>query len=255
MDETNTDWVAELVTIMERLRAPDGCPWDAKQTHKTLLPYLIEEAYEFIDAVEDGNDAEMSDELGDLLLQIVFHCQLAKEDDRFDLQGAALRCCEKMIRRHPHVFGDSDVNDAEGVLQQWEEIKKAERGESCDRKSLLDGIPRQLPAIARSEKLQRRAAKVGYDWPDVQGVFTKLEEEICELRNTKDNPADELGDILFTAVNLCRHYGVDADEALRGANSKFERRFRHAEASAGCELRSLDAEALDTLWNQAKEDG
>jgi MazG family protein len=243
-----------LVTIMERLRAPDGCPWDAEQTHESLLPYLIEEAHEFIDAVEDGDDAEMSDELGDLLLQIVFHCQLAKEDDRFDLQDAARRCCEKMIRRHPHVFGDSDVSDADAVLKQWEAIKKAEK-KGDERKSRLDGVPRGLPALARAEKLQRRAAKDGFDWPDVEGVFAKLDEEVCELRNTADGVADELGDILFTAVNLCRHHGVDADAALRGANRKFERRFRHAEAAAGCELRSLDAAALDTLWNQAKEDG
>jgi tetrapyrrole methylase family protein/MazG family protein len=252
MAETDTDFVAELVSIMERLRAPDGCPWDAEQTHQTLLPYLIEEAHEFIDAVEEGDDAEMSDELGDLLLQIVFHCQLGKEDGRFDLQDAARRCCEKMIRRHPHVFGDSDVSDADAVLVQWEAIKKAEKNGAAP-KSRLDGIPRGLPAIARAEKLQRRAAKDGYDWPDVDGVFAKLDEEVCELRNSA-SPADELGDILFTAVNLCRHYGVDADAALRGANRKFEQRFRRAESAAGCELCNLDAEALDTLWKQAKED-
>jgi MazG family protein len=255
-----TDWVAELVRIMARLRGEGGCPWDLEQTHATLTQYLIEEAYEFIETVDDGDDRAMCDELGDLLLQIVFHCQIAKETSRFDLQDAARMCCEKLVHRHPHVFGDESAADAEAVLARWEDLKRREAGYEM-RTSALDGIPSGLPALRRADKLQRKAAKVGFDWPDAAGVSAKLREEADELDSAlaADDAAavaEELGDLLFTVVNLCRTHGHTAEDLLRGANRKFSDRFRAMEAqltAGGRELADHSAAELDSGWESAKQ--
>ena len=254
-----TDWVAELVRIMARLRAPGGCPWDREQSHRTLQKYLVEEACELLDAIEDANDAQMADELGDLLLQVVFHCQIAAEDRRFDLQAVARLLCEKLVRRHPHVFGEAVVHDAAGVVRQWEEIKRGEPA-AQQRPSALDGLPRHLPALATAEKLQKRAAKLGFDWPDRQGVVDKLHEEVRELtealaHGNDEHTADELGDLLFSVVNLCRSLGVDPEDCLRRANRKFRRRFAHVEqcvAASGRGFKDFRLDELDAFWDQAK---
>lgn len=254
------DWVAELVQIMACLRAADGCPWDLEQDHTTLKRYLIEEAYELVDAIDDGDDEHLADELGDVLLQIVFHCQIARETDRFDLQTVARTICQKLIRRHPHVFGDTTVDDADGVVRQWEEIKAAE-GSGKKRASRLDGVPRHLPALLQAEKMQKKAAKVGFDWPDVAPVIDKLEEEVAELKEAiaGRNPeaiAAEAGDLLFTIVNLSRFCDFNGEEALRQTIARFRDRFTFIEAAAAQqdrELEDMTLAELDALWDQAKE--
>jgi len=173
------DWLAELVAIMARLRAPGGCPWDREQTHRSLQEYLTEESAELFEAIDEGDDAGMVEELGDILLQVVFHCQIAAEDGRFNIQDSARTVCEKLVRRHPHVFGQSNVADADGVVKQWEEIKKEEKRDR--RPSVLSGVPRHLPALHRAQKTQRKAAKVGFDWPDIDGVIGKIDEELAEV--------------------------------------------------------------------------
>jgi tetrapyrrole methylase family protein/MazG family protein len=248
-------WVDELVEIMARLRDENGCPWDLEQTHETLIRYLIEESFEFIDAVEQGDTHAMMDELGDLLLQIVFHCQLAREDNRFDLQDVARCICEKMVRRHPHVFGDGSLQSADEVLAQWDVIKQGEgRAQLTSR---LDKVPRSMPALPRAEQLQKQAAKFGFDWPDAEGALAKLVEEAGEVRDAGDEAARtaELGDLLFSVVNVCRLYGVDPETALRATNNKFVRRFKHVEEAAeaaGGEMNDCTLEQLDEWWDEAK---
>ena len=259
MSDDHSDWVVELCKVMAQLRNPQGgCPWDLEQTHETLLEYLVEETHEFMDAVLSGNDAEMADELGDVLLQVVFHCQLAQETDRFDLQQVARTITEKLIRRHPHVFGDVDAKDAEVVLANWEKIKNEERG--FVRSSSLDGVPATLPPIQRAVKLQKRAAKVGFDWPDSAGVFAKLREEIAEIEEAvaEDDAAgarEEVGDLMFTLINLSRKLKVDPTVALADANRKFESRFRSMETMAAeqeTSLTEITDDARETLWGRAK---
>jgi len=252
------DWLQELVDIMARLRAPDGCPWDREQTHASLKEYLVEESAELFDAIDDGDDANMVEELGDILLQVAFHCQIADEEGRFDMQEAAQIVSEKLIRRHPHVFGDSDVSDADGVLKQWEAIKKEEKGES--RKSVLSGVPRHLPALHRAQKTQRKAAKVGFDWPDITGVVDKIEEELGEVKEAlaagdDDHAAEEIGDILLAVVNLSRFQKRHAEELLHGTVKKFEARFNRLEellAEQGKHPEVCTLEEMDALWDQAK---
>jgi len=256
------DWVLELVRIMARLRAPDGCPWDREQDHQTLEKYLIEEAYELIDAIEDKDDVQMRDELGDVLLQVVFHAQIAQETGRFDLQQVAQGICEKLIRRHPHVFGTTEAADSAAVLTQWDAIKKQERA-GQQRKSALDGIPRSMPALTQAEKIQKKAAKLGFDWPNVEGVIDKLEEELEELKEALREADDakiheEIGDMLFSLVNLTRYRHESAEEILRLTVKKFYRRFRYIEEAVEHSGRPFEAYTLtelDGLWDAAKAQG
>lgn len=248
-----------LLDIMARLRDPqDGCPWDLKQTFETIVPYTIEEAYEVADAIERKDVADLKDELGDLLLQVVFYAQIAKESGQFDFDDVIAAISDKMIRRHPHVFADERIDDAEEQRQAWEAHKLQER-HSKDRQGLLDGIALALPALIRAQKLQGRAARVGFDWPDVNGVKDKIEEELVEIDQAvalNDQPeklVEEVGDLLFTCVNLARHYKVDAETALRAANKKFERRFSQMEKISGeRDLSACTSDELEQLWRQAK---
>lgn len=253
------DSVAELVAIIARLRAPGGCPWDHEQTHESLKPCLVEEVGEFLDALDDGDDAAMAEELGDVLLQIVFHCQIAAETGRFTLQDAARVCCEKMIRRHPHVFGETQIADAAGVLDQWDRIKRDEK-KTVAPESVLSGVPRHLPALQRAQKMQKKAAKVGFDWPSIDGVLAKIEEELAEVRGAlaggdDAKVAEEIGDLMFSVVNLSRFREHQAEELLHGTVRKFERRFRHIETALRADGRKPEdctLAELDALWNQAK---
>ncbi|MBB5207229.1 nucleoside triphosphate pyrophosphohydrolase [Chiayiivirga flava] len=260
--------IDELLAIMARLRDPvGGCPWDLEQEFSTIAPYTIEEAYEVADAIERGDLAALQDELGDLLLQVVFHAQLAQEQGAFGFDDVVASINAKMIRRHPHVFGTvAKAGSAEAQLADWERIKQSERAADPDT-SALAGIGRGLPEWQRALKLQKRAARVGFDWPDVDPVFAKLHEELDEVRAelalrgsdafSQDRLEDEIGDVLFVCVNLARHAKVDVGAALRRANAKFERRFRRMEAlaaEAGGALATLDLAAQDALWEAAKRE-
>jgi nucleoside triphosphate diphosphatase len=252
--------IQQLQAIMTRLRDPEsGCPWDVKQNFDSIAPYTIEEAYEVADAIDRKNFDDLREELGDLLLQVVFHSEMAREQGRFDFDDVVRGICEKMIRRHPHVFGDADVRDAEQQTRLWEAQKRSEKNDADT--SALAGIARGIPEWQRALKLQKRAATVGFDWPNVGSVFDKLHEELDEVRaelaagSDHERLTDEIGDVLFVCVNLARHARVDVSQALRSANAKFERRFRHMEASAatrGGALSDLDLQAQDTLWDAAK---
>jgi ATP diphosphatase len=258
--------IAELLAIMAKLRDPNGgCPWDLQQDFSTIAPYTIEEAYEVADAIDRGDLPALKDELGDLLLQVVFHAQMAQEQGAFAFPDVVAAICDKMMRRHPHVFGDVDVADAETQTRHWEDIKKAERQAAGEQDtSALAGISRGLPEWQRAVKLQARAAKVGFDWPGPEPVIAKLHEEIEEVRAefalgdvtaNHERLEDEIGDLLFVAANLARHAKVDAGAAMRRANLKFERRFRAMEALAksdGVELSTLSLEQQDAYWDRVK---
>ncbi|MEM7515746.1 MAG: nucleoside triphosphate pyrophosphohydrolase [Planctomycetota bacterium] len=255
-DEAALMSFGRLLCIMRRLRDPeDGCPWDLQQTFSSITPYTIEEAYEVADAVDRGKLDELPGELGDLLLQVVFLSQIGVEEDRFDIETVIVAICEKMERRHPHIFGDVRADDAITVKANWDAIKEEEKrsaGEAGE--SLRDDVPRGMPALVRAQKLQRRAAKIGFDWPDADGALRKLDEEVAELSSVSagdcDALEDELGDVLFSAVNVARKLGLDADAALRRANAKFERRFRTVEASTDVTSATLDE--MEVLWRRAK---
>ncbi len=249
--------------ISHRLRLPDGCPWDREQTHASLRNHLLEEAYEVYDALEGGATPALAEELGDLLLQVILHAQLAAEAGVFDLTDVQAALAEKIVRRHPHVFGDAEARTASDVNRQWERVKAAERadaGETAETKGALDGISGSLPALAASREMQERAANIGYDWPSLDGVLDKVVEEVGELREAEaaDDAAgwvEEFGDLLFVLVNVARKRGVDAEAAMRAANAKFRRRFgsvEQAAATQGVALRDLDFAALDALWDAAK---
>lgn len=249
--------------ISNRLRAPDGCPWDREQTHESLRSHLLEEAYEVYDALEHGATPELAGELGDLLLQVVLHAQLAAEAGVFDMTDVWAAIATKIVRRHPHVFGESEARTAADVNRQWETIKATERAAAADEtgaeapKSALDGISRSLPALAASQEMQERAAHIGYDWPSIDGVLDKVHEEVLELVEAPDAAAraEELGDLLFVLVNVGRKTGIEVEGALRAANEKFRRRFRHVELAAaarGVALRDQSFEELDALWDAAK---
>ena len=262
--------IASLLAIMAKLRNPDGgCPWDLAQDFSTIAPYTIEEAYEVADAIDRGDLGDLKDELGDLLLQVVFHAQMAQEQDAFDFGDVVVAICDKMTRRHPHVFGDEERrSNADSQLQHWEALKRAEREAKGDADaSALAGISRGLPEWQRAVKLQHKAAKVGFDWPGPAPVLEKLHEEIEEVRaefaavaaapgdaDAHDRLEDELGDILFVCANLARHAKVDVGSALRRANLKFERRFRAMEALAAADggLAGQSLEAQDRYWDRAK---
>ena len=253
----NLNAVARLKEIVARLRAPDGCPWDREQTHSSLRASLVEECHEVIDAIERADDSNLREELGDLLLQVVMHAQLAGERGAFTLEEIAVTVSEKMVRRHPHVFGDKSAADSEAVLKQWEKIKREEKGGNA---GVLDGVASSLPALLRGQTLQKKAARVGFDWPDVGPVYEKLAEEIGEIREAVDSGdaaavEAEVGDLLFSAVNLARKLGVDAETALAGANKRFSARFRHIEQtlrSQGRDVEGTSLEELDRIWEQAK---
>jgi MazG family protein len=255
--------------ISARLRRPDGCPWDREQTHASLRKHLLEEAYEVYDALEAGATPELAGELGDLWLQIVLHAQLAAEAGVFDLTDVQAAIATKIVRRHPHVFGDTVARTASDVNRQWERIKADERataaaeaepgeiGARTPPKSALDGISLSLPALAAGQEMQERAANLGYDWPSIDGVLDKVAEEAGELRRAADDAewSEEFGDLLFVLVNLARRRGVEAEAAVRAANAKFRRRFASVErraAAQGVALRDLEFEALDALWDAAK---
>ena len=249
----------DLVKIMEKLRSPEGCPWDRKQTHESLLPYLLEETYEVIDAVKKGSDEELKEELGDLLLQVIFHSQIAKERGAFDIEDVVDSISKKLIHRHPHVFGErEDIKTAEDVNREWEKLKEKE---GKKKESLLDGIPESMPALERAYKLQKRAAKVGFDWKGFEGIKEKLIEEISEIeeeikKGDRRKIEEEVGDLLFMAVNLARFLGVHPEVALRRANEKFEKRFRYMEKRAkemGRDLSEMSLEEMEELWQEAKE--
>ena len=253
--------IADLLALMARLRAPQGgCPWDREQTFATIAPYTVEEAYEVADAIEQGDMAALRDELGDLLFQVVFHARMAEEEGAFDFGGVVEAITDKLIRRHPHVFGDLRGLSPDDVKKLWETIKADERkarGNSGALESALDAVPLALPALTRAEKIQKRVARIGFDWPDVEGAMQKLHEEIAEVRTAASDKAreEEIGDLLFAAVNVARKYGHDPETALRAATIKFERRFRAVEQACRERNRKPDQftlEELETFWQQAK---
>lgn len=245
--------IDRLVAIMARLRDPErGCEWDVAQTFRTIAPYTIEEAYEVADAIDREDLPELKDELGDLLLQVVFHSRIAEEQDAFRLQDVIDAICDKMERRHPHIFGDA-VN---GGHHLWEEVKAAERG-AKGATSALDGVAVGLPALLRAEKLQKRAARAGFDWPGLEGPRAKIDEELAEVETAgPETREEEIGDLLFAVVNWVRKQGVDPEAALRAGNAKFERRFKAMETIAGVDhFATLDLEAQEALWQQVKAAG
>ena len=252
--------------LSARLREPDGCPWDREQTHASLRNHLLEEAYEVYDALDAGATPELAGELGDLLLQVVLHAQLAAEAGVFDMTDVWAAIASKIVRRHPHVFGDAEARTASDVNRQWERIKAGERAEAAEGAtdggekaptSALDGISRSLPALAASQEMQERAANLGYDWPSIDGVLDKVREEVGELVEAENDEhrAEELGDLLFVLVNVGRKTGIEVEGALRAANEKFRRRFRYVERAAAADdvaLRDLSFDQLDALWDAAK---
>jgi ATP diphosphatase len=268
VETTPQNPIAELLVIMRRLRDPaGGCPWDLEQDFATIAPYTIEEAYEVAAAIEHGDFDALKDELGDLLLQVVFHAQMAEEQGLFAFNDVAKSICSKMIRRHPHVFSQGDARNAADVARNWEDIKQQERAAkqgAAEAKppGALDDVPEALPALMRAEKLQKRAARTGFDWPNVQGVTDKIAEEareLAEAKTSKDPEAisEEFGDLLFAVVNLGRHLGVDPETALRATNAKFVRRFRAIETGLAAQGKALSQATLDEMeafWQQAKMD-
>jgi tetrapyrrole methylase family protein/MazG family protein len=269
---TAGEWFERLVALQARLRAPNGCPWDREQTHATLRTYLIEEAYEVLDAMKSGDDVKFANEMGDLLLQVVFHSQIATEEGRFTVADVIREVHEKMVRRHPHVFGEKRAKDAAEVLRNWEQIKAEERAGAQERqeagevekkeqrKSLLDGVPRGLPATMEGLQLTRKASRAGFDWDNAQGVFEKLREEFAELLRASDEKdgakmEEEMGDLLFAAVNVARFLQVDPEIALKNANAKFARRFREMErrsAENGQAFGDVARTEKERLWEAAK---
>jgi tetrapyrrole methylase family protein/MazG family protein len=252
-----TSSVDRLREIVAKLRAPDGCPWDREQTHATLKPQLLEECYELIDAIDDQDDEALLEELGDVLLQIVLHAQMASEEGRFHFDQIADRIADKLVLRHPHVFGDNKLSTSEAVLRQWDAIKRSEKQE---RKSILDGIPRTLPALIKAQKVQAKAARTGFDWPEAHDVLAKIREEISEIETAKNTSelSEELGDLLFSIVNFARKRSLDAEGLLQTATEKFTQRFRAVEtlaAERGVQLSVLSLPELDQLWDEVKQSG
>ena len=265
------DAMQQLLDIMAQLRNPEGgCPWDLKQDFRSILPHTLEEAYEVADAIESDDRMQLRDELGDLLFQVVFYCQLAREEGSFEFADVAQTMSDKLIRRHPHIFSppadEADLGtsalDADQVLQKWEAIKQTER-DAKQQHSVLDDVPNALPAMQRSAKLQKRAANVGFDWPDVTPVLANMAEELEEIEQAfasgdKDHTLEELGDLMFACVNMARHLKQDPEQVMRAANAKFERRFRFLETQlveAGESLESVDLERMEAGWKAAKVAG
>lgn len=260
MHDPDNPSIQTLLDIMAQLRNPDnGCPWDQEQDFRSIAPYTLEEAYEVVDAIERDDHADLQDELGDLLFQVVYHARMAEEAGWFRFSDVVKSICEKMVRRHPHVFADESITDAEAQTRAWEQYKQNERGTEVD--SALDGVPVALPALTRACKLQRKAARVGFDWPDSDGPAAKVSEELAELHTEIaanagfDAMEDEAGDLLFASVNLIRHAGIDPESALRRASDKFARRFRQVEhrcRESGRAVNEVDLETLDRHWETVK---
>ncbi len=254
------DAVERLLSIMERLRGPGGCPWDREQTLKTLRPYVLEETYEVLEAIDSGDPRDHCEELGDLLLQIVFQAQLSKEEGRFDFADVATAISDKLVSRHPHVFGNADAKDADAVLRQWAALKREEKRARGGGESVLEGVPREMPALARADRLTEKASRVGFDWPDAKGARDKLSEETGELdravsSGNREEMEHEMGDVLFAAANLSRKLGIPPEEALRGAVARFESRFRYVERSLarrGVPHGAASLDEMDALWDEAK---
>jgi tetrapyrrole methylase family protein/MazG family protein len=251
--------VGRLIEVMRRLRAPGGCPWDREQTMQSLKPCLLEETYELLEAM-DGDDLTLHvEELGDVLLQVVFQCSIREEEGRFRFDDVAAALADKLVRRHPHVFGEATVNSSDQVLRNWEAIKQTEKGKKPDR-SAIDGVPATLPALLKAQRLQAKASRVGFDWADASGAVAKLGEELAELREAigtgdPQRAAGEMGDLLFSVVNTCRFLHIDAEHALEGSNKKFARRFREVERRVreqGRELKSCTLAELDAIWEAVK---
>jgi tetrapyrrole methylase family protein / MazG family protein len=247
-----------LIAIIAKLRGPGGCPWDREQTHLSLRSCLLDETYEFFEAVEENNNNKMREELGDLLLQVVLHAQIASEDNKFTIEDVAAEISEKLIRRHPHVFGTTKVASTDEVLHNWEAIKKEEKKKS--RKYVVDDIPEAMPALFRAEKMQRRVARVGFDWTDVRPVLNKVIEEFNEfkeaiLKGDTQNAEEELGDIMFALVNVGRHHNICAEDALRATTHKFAKRFRYIEdrfTESGQDIHKATLEQMDRYWEESK---
>jgi tetrapyrrole methylase family protein/MazG family protein len=245
-----------LVEIIARLRAPDGCPWDKEQTHRTLRANLLSECYEVLEALDKGDNTKLCEELGDLLLQIVLHAQIAKDEGEFEIGDVIESIATKIIRRHPHIFGTAKVRNAEEVMQNWEALKKEEREEG---ESMLDGVPKDMPALAYAYEISRRAVRVGFEWENIAGVIDKLAEEIKEIKDaeSREEKESEYGDLLFTLVNIARWEGIDAESALRGANRKFYKRFSHMEELCrrrGLNFAELSFKEKNDLWEEAKRE-
>ena len=245
-----------LVDIIARLRGPEGCPWDRKQSHASLRECLLEECYEVLEALDDGDSNRLSVELGDLLMQIVFHSQIASDDGEFELGDVVKSITTKLIRRHPHVFGSVEVRDADEVLANWEALKKEERQKDV---SMLDGAPRTMPALAYSQEIQGRVARVGFDWRDDEGVIDKLAEEVAEFKQaqSKERKEEEFGDLLFTLANIARRQGIDPEAVLRQANQRFYRRFAFMEKlcrERGLEFGKMPFDEQNKLWEEAKKE-
>lgn len=255
----STKAFARLMTIVDALMGDNGCPWDKAQTRESLKPYLVEETYETLEALDEGNPEKIKDELGDLLYQILFHAKISELKNEFDIGGVLENLSDKMERRHPHIFGDGKLHTPDEVMDQWEAIKQKEKGRG-DNPSILASIPKNLPSLSRSQKLQKKAAKHGFDWDKITAVFDKLDEEIAEFKEAvlegKDGDiASELGDILFVLVNIARHKKIDAEEALRGTNAKFVKRFRYIEEQAlkrGRKVNETPLAELEKYWQEAK---
>ncbi|MGZ5442943.1 MAG: nucleoside triphosphate pyrophosphohydrolase [Thermoanaerobaculia bacterium] len=246
----------DLVKLMARLRGPDGCPWDRKQTLPDLKPYVIEEAYEVVDAIDRNNRADLLEEIGDLLLEAVFISEITREEGTFDVYDSITAIHDKLVRRHPHVFGDVEAKDAEQVLVNWERLKQDER--KAENKSLLAGIPQSMPALLKASRLTEKASRVGFDWRRTEDVFDKLDEEIAELREAvaSGDPShvhEEIGDLLFTIANIARKVNVNPEEALQSTNRKFMRRFESMESRVET-FEGMSLEEMDQLWDEAKKD-
>src|SRR5215831_11695532 len=261
----------KLVEIMSTLRGPDGCPWDKQQDFNSLKPMLVEEVYEVLEAVENNDSEGLSEELGDLLLHVVFHAQLGKESGQFDIDTVIGKISDKLVRRHPHVFGSETASTPEEVIKNWEAIKAQEKAEKLknrtpEQRSLLEGIPSKLPAIHEAHQISSRAARVGFDWPDIDGIFDKLEEEVRELKEVisaggnetqRERLEDEIGDMLFVIVNIARYLKIDSESALKRANRKFKTRFQHMESELAKQGKTLDQTSLaemEALWQKAKSE-
>jgi tetrapyrrole methylase family protein/MazG family protein len=248
----NLESFDKLVAIIDRLRGPNGCPWDREQTHSSLKGNLTEETYEVLEAIDEGDMGKLCEELGDLLMQIVLHAQIASEGDDFNIDDVTLGISTKLIRRHPHVFADAEAKDAQQVIANWEVLKREE-----GKGSLLSGLPKEMPALAYSQAMGRRVARVGFDWEDLTGIVEKLAEEVAEFSEAIEHQerVREFGDLLFTLANIARHIDIDLEAALRGANERFYRRFSHMEEACqkrGISLSSLSPEEQNALWEQAK---
>jgi MazG family protein len=256
----STQAIDRLLGIMARLRGPDGCPWDREQTLQTLRPYVLEETYEVLEAIDSGDSREHCEELGDLLLQIVFQAQLASEAGQFDFADVATAISDKLVSRHPHVFAGAEANDSEAVLKQWAALKREEKLKKGRGQSVLEGVPREMPALARADRLTEKASRIGFDWPDAGGAREKLDEELRELDEAvaagdREAMEHELGDVLFAAANLGRKLGLPPEEALRGTVARFIARFAHVErelARRGIPHGEATLAQMDALWDEAK---